>query len=62
MGTEIKVSKLPKCDFCTADAEYDGKLRVQSSWANMCKFHWDLYGVAKLGIGFGQKLVKEKKS
>lgn len=60
MGTEIKVNALPKCQFCDSNAEYDGKMR-RGSWAFMCKFHWDLHGVAKLGTGYGQKLIKREK-
>lgn len=61
MSTEVKVSKIPKCDFCDSDAEYDGKTR-HGPWANMCKFHWDLHGIGKLGTGYGQKLIKETKN
>jgi len=56
------VSKLPNCDFCTAEgvtepAEYDGKTK-RGPWGYMCQQHFDQYGVG-LGLGLGQKLVLE---
>jgi len=56
--TEVVVSKLPKCDFCSATAQYDGKTRM-GPWANMCPMHFRTYGVG-LGLGRGQKLILKK--
>lgn len=52
------VSKLPKCDFCQAEAKYDAKT-VQGPWAFMCSRHWLWHGTGELGIGYGQKLILE---
>ena len=62
--TEVIVLNFPECDFCSqngisTDAEYDGKT-VYGPWANMCEYHFQLYGVG-LGLGRGQKLVREEK-
>lgn len=62
MSTEVKVSSLPKCDYCTMagkseDAAYDGKTK-QGPWANMCQKHFKIHGVG-LGTGRGQALVVE---
>jgi len=53
--TEVVVSRLPKCDFCGKQAQYDGKT-VMGPWANMCPTHFRMYGRG-LGLGKGQKLV-----
>lgn len=52
---EVKVSRLPDCDFCNSPAQYDGKT-VIGPWANMCEVHFKQYGKG-LGLGKGQKLV-----
>lgn len=52
----VFVESLPKCDFCPAEANYDGRMRGRSSWANMCHLHFELYGVG-LGLGVGQALI-----
>ena len=54
-STKAMVAKLPKCDFCAADANYDGKTIV-GPWANMCSDHFAEYGIG-LGLGRGQQLV-----
>ena len=53
--TEVKVPKLPKCDFCSSQAHYDGKTRM-GPWAWMCPAHFRAYGIG-LGLGRGQKLI-----
>lgn len=55
--TQVKVSSLPKCDFCGKTAGYDGKT-THGPWANMCEDCFGQHGVG-LGLGRGQKLVKE---
>jgi hypothetical protein len=52
---QVKVSSLPKCDFCDALAQIDGKTNF-GSWANMCGNHFFQHGVG-LGLGRGQRLV-----
>lgn len=56
-NTITQVKELPKCDFCNKKAIVDGKT-IMGPWANMCKEHFDLYGVG-LGLGKGQKLEVE---
>ncbi len=51
----VRVTKLPKCDFCEEDAHYDGKT-TYGPWASMCLTHFDRWGVG-LGLGLGQKMV-----
>ena len=60
--TEVKVNKLPRCDFYSegfcrnfGEAHYDGKT-IHGPWANMCEQHFSAYGVG-LGLGRGQKLI-----
>ena len=53
--TEVVVSKLPKCDFCSKQAQYDFKTRM-GPWANGCLMHFKMYGY-RLGLGKGQKLI-----
>ena len=55
MSESVVVTALPKCDFCTETAKYDGKTRMRI-WANMCQAHMDEYGIG-LGTGRGQLLV-----
>ena len=47
-----------KCDFCDAEAKYDGKT-TYGPWAYMCEKHFRTVGVG-LGLGKGQKLNKEE--
>jgi len=61
---EVKVDKLPYCDFCKIyniqppdKATYDGKTKM-GYWAYMCRVHFRKYGVG-LGAGKGQRLIKE---
>jgi len=56
--TEVKVPRLPKCDFCGKQAQYDGKTHM-GPWAYMCSMHFRMYGIG-LGLGRGQKLVLQK--
>ena len=59
--TEVVVSKLPSCDFCTREgipyqaAHYDGKTKM-GLWANMCEEHFKAYETG-LGLGKGQRLI-----
>lgn len=65
MSTRVEVAKLPPCDFCkfvgppprqpAQLAQFDGKT-TEGPWANMCRFHFDKYGVG-LGTGKGQRLI-----
>ena len=62
--TEVVVSKLPPCDLCKQDplvpyqaAHYDGKTKM-GPWANMCKEHFEAYGIG-LGLGKGQRLIQK---
>lgn len=52
--TVIRVDALPKCDFCTQKARYEGKT-TQGPWAYMCGAHYSIYGMG-LGLGVGQYL------
>lgn len=57
MGTQVTVTKLPKCNFCDRDAEYDFRT-YRGPWANGCEFHWKEWRATdQLGTGHGQKLV-----
>jgi len=62
--TEVKVEKLPMCDFCRYEdgvenpALYDGRT-VKGRWSYMCQKHFQKYGTG-LGTGRGQRLVLEK--
>lgn len=64
-GTVAKVAKLPSCDFCKMNgknnvpATYDGATK-QGPWAHMCVTHYTLYGLDRLGVGLGQRLVVEE--
>ena len=60
LTAEVRVPKLPTCDFCSAEAEYDGKT-VMGPWAYMCRAHFEVLGVG-LGLGKGQRLVKKDAS
>jgi hypothetical protein len=52
---ETKVAKIPKCNICGEDAEYDGKTTM-GPWAFMCQADFEFFGVG-LGTGLGQRLV-----
>lgn len=60
---EVKVEKLPMCDFCRLEdgvenpALYDGRT-IYGRWSYMCQKHFEKYGTG-LGLGKGQKLVLE---
>jgi hypothetical protein len=58
-GTEKIVEKLPKCDFCNNKARYDGRVKGQTGWANMCAIHFGMYGVG-LGVGYKPNRVDER--
>lgn len=56
------VSELPKCDFgdTCKPAKFDSVCNINNrSWANMCAAHYREYGIGKLGIGYGQKLLTD---
>ena len=59
MVREVIVAELPKCDFCSSKAAYDGKTRF-GAWANMCEYHFVQHGIG-LGTGKGQRLVLDDK-
>lgn len=44
---QYKVKESPLCDFCAGDttAKYRGKVIFPGKWANMCKEHFEDYGV-----------------
>lgn len=56
----ILVTELPKCDFCTQKAEYDGKT-LSGPWTYMCKTHFKTEGIG-LGLGKGQQLILDTSS
>jgi hypothetical protein len=63
MSTETTVAALPTCDVCKAlqydepkEASYDARTR-SGQWAFLCEDHFELHGLGKLGVGFGQRLV-----
>lgn len=45
-------------EFRIERATVDGRM-VSGQWANMCDDHWELYGVGRLGTGYGQRLIVE---
>ena len=51
----VEVYRLPDCDFCSNEAQYDGKTRM-GPWGNMCETHFKEYGIG-LGLGRGQRLI-----
>ena len=55
MENIVKMSKIPKCDFCKEQALYDGRT-VTGVWAYMCSKHYMSYGVG-LGVGKGQRIM-----
>lgn len=51
---------MPRCDFCSAKAEYDFKTGM-GPWAYGCKDHyWENRHFPNLGTGMGQKLVLDR--
>jgi len=61
---EVKVEKLPMCDFCRLEngvenpAQYDGRT-IYGRWSYMCQMHFRKYGTG-LGLGRGQRLILMK--
>jgi len=53
----VFVDRLPKCNFCGGLAHYDGKTKY-GCWAYMCELHFWEYGCGRLGLGWGQRLIK----
>jgi hypothetical protein len=51
----VVLSNTQHCDFCKAEAQYDGKTKM-GPWAYMCETHFQMYGIG-LGPGRGQKLL-----
>jgi len=51
-----------KCDFCTGKLIekilYDART-IYGPWAVMCDEHFKVYGLGKLGTGYGQKYIKQ---
>jgi hypothetical protein len=61
MSTQVKVSVIPKCDFCSKPARFDFKTKM-GPWANGCDEHYLQHrAFADLGTGKGQELKKEEK-
>ena len=56
--TIARMHKIPSCDFCENDAEYDAATHF-GPWAYMCEVHLNLHGLGRLGRGHGQRLVLE---
>lgn len=54
-NTVSYVESLPKCNFCARKAEYDARTNF-GSWAYMCRYHFNIYGIG-LGLGKGQELI-----
>jgi hypothetical protein len=51
------VGRIPDCDICKArPAVYDGKTN-RGPWAYMCEDCWQVHGIGRLGLGFGQRLI-----
>lgn len=60
MSEETLVTTKPDCDFCGAEASFDGKT-ILGPWAYMCDAHWKSHGLGQLGTGRGQRLVLKAK-
>ena len=59
MSTIVKMETLPTCDFgCGKTADYDGMTEM-GPWAYMCQSCFDVNGLGELGVGKGQRLVKD---
>ena len=56
--TEVTVSNIPQCQFCSAPAAYDAKTRM-GPWAYLCERCFKKDGVG-LGLGKGQRLVRKE--
>ena len=54
---EAEVTKLPKCDFCESNAEYDATMIMSGAGANFCGTHFETHSTGDLGLGSGQKYV-----
>lgn len=55
-GTIVFVDRLPKCDICDREAQYDAKTK-QGLWGYLCTVCFKEHGVG-LGTGKGQTLVQ----
>jgi hypothetical protein len=58
---EVVVTQLPKCQFCSQEAQYDGSTKM-GPWAYMCAYHFKYLGRGRLGLGVAQRLVLKAKS
>lgn len=62
-GDVLPVAKVPPCDVCAAHADKEvqpavANARVASGdWLNLCTMDLFLFGPARMGTGYGQKLV-----
>ena len=56
--TKVEMDVLPKCDFCGAQARYDGKT-IHGAWGYMCLGCFGEHGIG-LGLGRGQELIRRK--
>ena len=57
-NTIAEVTKLPKCNYCDSDAEYDARtIENYTIWANFCETHFETHSTGELGLGLGQKLI-----
>lgn len=56
-GEYVEVSSLPLCDVCERlPAFYDTKT-VHGPWGYLCKVCYQIHGVGRLGVGYGQRLI-----
>lgn len=60
MSSQVTVSYLPTCNFCTNLSGYDART-VFGPWANLCEEHFLTMSEGRLGTGYGQKLILEEK-
>ena len=58
MSTIVKMETLPDCNFCGKTAGYDA-MTLTGPWAYMCEGCFEVHGAGSLGLGWGQRLVKE---
>ena len=56
--TEVTVSNIPQCQFCSAPAAYDAKTHM-GPWAYLCEKCFKWHGIG-LGLGKGQRLVRKE--
>lgn len=54
---KTEMDEVPNCDFCVRTARYDAQT-IGGPWAYMCEKHFLALSVGKLGLGYGQELVK----